>query len=77
MVYLSLARVLPAVYSPTIESTFRKSIRWRGEEMVLSIRDTSGQDEHTVFHARNCTGVHGFMYVHHVAMVGCVASCRR
>lgn len=51
------------VYNPTIESTFRKAVRWRGEDVVLAIRDTTGQDEGTIFHPRNCAGVHGYMYV--------------
>jgi hypothetical protein len=32
-----------AVYHPTIESTFQKVVRFRGEKIVLSIRDTAGQ----------------------------------
>ena len=50
-------------YNPTIENTFHKTITFQNEEIELAIRDTTGQDELTVFHPRNCLGVHGYMLV--------------
>ena len=50
-------------YLPTIENTFYKTVAFRNEDIDLSIRDTTGQDELTVFHPRNCLGVHGYVLV--------------
>ena len=50
-------------YLPTIENTFYKRVMFRSEDIDIAIRDTTGQDEVTVFHPRNCLGVHGYILV--------------
>eukprot|EP00500_Bicosoecida_sp_ms1_P014549 CAMPEP_0203817994 /NCGR_PEP_ID=MMETSP0115-20131106/29586_1 /ASSEMBLY_ACC=CAM_ASM_000227 /TAXON_ID=33651 /ORGANISM="Bicosoecid sp, Strain ms1" /LENGTH=364 /DNA_ID=CAMNT_0050726945 /DNA_START=21 /DNA_END=1115 /DNA_ORIENTATION=- len=50
-------------YNPTIESTFVKKLKFRGERLELRIRDTTGQDEYSTFDPRYAVGVHGFVIV--------------
>eukprot|EP00943_MAST-04B_sp_MAST-4B-sp1_P004093 g4093.t1 len=53
-------------YNPTIESTYRKRIQYGHESLTLTIHDTTGQDELTVFSARHYIGVHGYILVYDV-----------
>jgi Ras family protein len=53
-------------YNPTIESTYRKRIQYGHESLTLTIHDTTGQDELTVFSARHYIGVHGYIVVYDV-----------
>ena len=55
------------MYHPTIESTFRKSVKWRGIEYQVDIVDTAGMDEHSIFLSQYTLGVHGYVLVYSVA----------
>eukprot|EP00741_Cyanophora_paradoxa_P009960 tig00000157_g9647.t1 len=48
-------------YSPTIETTFQKVIKYRGDEYVTDIIDTAGQDEYSIFPTGYSVGVHGYV----------------
>eukprot|EP00013_Stygamoeba_regulata_P008658 CAMPEP_0177681056 /NCGR_PEP_ID=MMETSP0447-20121125/30505_1 /TAXON_ID=0 /ORGANISM="Stygamoeba regulata, Strain BSH-02190019" /LENGTH=184 /DNA_ID=CAMNT_0019190433 /DNA_START=180 /DNA_END=734 /DNA_ORIENTATION=- len=50
-------------YHPTIENTFSKVIKHKGEEYDIEIMDTAGQDEHSPFHSHYSLGIHGYMLV--------------
>ncbi|KAI0921661.1 hypothetical protein AcV5_000806 [Taiwanofungus camphoratus] len=54
-------------YYPTIESTFTKSINYKGVEYDCDIIDTAGQDEYTLLNAKHAIGTHGFVLVYSVA----------
>ena len=49
-----------------MENTFRKSLAYRGVVVDVSIRDTAGQDELTIFPPRLMLGVHGYLLVYSV-----------
>eukprot|EP00002_Diphylleia_rotans_P011839 TRINITY_DN232_c0_g1_i1.p1 TRINITY_DN232_c0_g1~~TRINITY_DN232_c0_g1_i1.p1 ORF type:complete len:183 (-),score=46.41 TRINITY_DN232_c0_g1_i1:325-873(-) len=53
-------------YNPTIENTFQKNLKLRGEEYDLTIVDTAGQDDYSIFQPRHSVGVHGFVLVYSV-----------
>ena len=55
------------MYHPTIESTFRKTIKVRGQEYQIDIVDTAGMDEHSMFLSQYTLGVHGYVLVYSVA----------
>jgi Ras homolog enriched in brain len=55
------------VYHPTIENTFRKTVRMRGEEFTVDIVDTAGMDEHSLFMSQYGVGIHGYVLVYSVA----------
>eukprot|EP01101_Sappina_pedata_P010280 TRINITY_DN6437_c0_g1_i1.p1 TRINITY_DN6437_c0_g1~~TRINITY_DN6437_c0_g1_i1.p1 ORF type:complete len:194 (-),score=56.74 TRINITY_DN6437_c0_g1_i1:3-560(-) len=57
-------------YNPTIENTFHKTIRLRGEEYNTEILDTAGQDEYSIFHTQYSIGIHGYILVYSVASRG-------
>nr|AVV27013.1 Rheb [Roombia sp. NY0200] len=54
-------------YVPTIENTHHKVVTHRGEEFVLDIVDTAGQDDSQILHQRYTIGVHGYALVFSVA----------
>jgi len=54
-------------YNPTIENTFHKVIRYKGEDFNTEILDTAGQDEYSIFHSQFSIGIHGYMLVYSVA----------
>ena len=58
--------VFESEYNPTIESTYRKRMQYGHESLTLTIHDTTGQDELTVFSARHYIGVHGYIIVYDV-----------
>uniref|UniRef100_A0A6B2LKS8 Uncharacterized protein n=1 Tax=Arcella intermedia TaxID=1963864 RepID=A0A6B2LKS8_9EUKA len=53
-------------YNPTIENTFHKVIKFRGEEFNTEIVDTAGQDEYSIFQRQYSVGIHGYILVYSV-----------
>jgi len=53
-------------YNPTIENTFHKVIRFRGQDYVTEIVDTAGQDEYSIFQRQYAVGIHGYVLVYSV-----------
>jgi len=53
-------------YYPTIESTFSKSINYKGVEYDCDIIDTAGQDEYSILNSKHAIGIHGFVLVYSV-----------
>lgn len=54
-------------YNPTIESTLQKTFRFRGNDYVMEIIDTAGQDEFSIFPSRYSVGIDGYVLVYSVA----------
>ena len=46
-------------YDPTIENTFNKTVRVKNQEFELSLVDTAGQDEYSIFPAQYGVDMHG------------------
>ncbi|ESK97612.1 rheb small monomeric gtpase [Moniliophthora roreri MCA 2997] len=53
-------------YYPTIESTFAKSVKYRGAEYDCEVIDTAGQDEFSIFNSKHAIGIHGYVLVYSV-----------
>ncbi|CAG8493280.1 2197_t:CDS:10 [Cetraspora pellucida] len=53
-------------YYPTIENTFNKVIRYRGQEIAAEIIDTAGQDEHSILNSTHGVGIHGYILVYSI-----------
>jgi len=54
-------------YYPTIENTFSKVIRYKGQDFATEIIDTAGQDEYSILNSKHFIGIHGYMLVYSVA----------
>ncbi|QSL65239.1 hypothetical protein MERGE_002548 [Pneumocystis wakefieldiae] len=54
-------------YYPTIENTFNKTIKCKGQEYAAEIIDTAGQDEYSILSSNYSIGIHGFILVYSVA----------
>jgi Ras family protein len=54
-------------YYPTIENTFSKEIRYKGQEYATEIVDTAGQDEYSILNSKHFIGIHGYMLVYSVS----------
>lgn len=54
-------------YYPTIENTFSKEIKYKGQEYATEIVDTAGQDEYSILNSKHFIGIHGYMLVYSVA----------
>ncbi|KAI9315638.1 ferrous iron transporter B [Dichotomocladium elegans] len=54
-------------YYPTIENTFTKTIKYRGNEYVVEIMDTAGQDEYSILSTQHASSVHGYVLVYSIA----------
>ncbi|EGX92569.1 rheb small monomeric GTPase RhbA [Cordyceps militaris CM01] len=54
-------------YYPTIENTFSKIIRYKGQEFSTEIVDTAGQDEYSILNSKHFIGIHGYMLVYSVS----------
>ncbi|OAA64625.1 rheb small monomeric GTPase [Niveomyces insectorum RCEF 264] len=54
-------------YYPTIENTFSKAIKYKGQEFATEIVDTAGQDEYSILNSKHFIGIHGYMLVYSVA----------
>ncbi|XP_050407348.1 GTP-binding protein Rheb [Patella vulgata] len=53
-------------YDPTIENTFQKVIKIRGQEYSLQLVDTAGQDEYSVLPQSYFTNIDGYVLVYSV-----------
>lgn len=53
-------------YYPTIENTFSKTIRYKGQDYSTEIVDTAGQDEYSILNSKHFIGIHGYMLVYSV-----------
>ncbi|KAL3896019.1 MAG: hypothetical protein SGCHY_004344 [Lobulomycetales sp.] len=51
-------------YYPTIEHTYTKIIKFRGNEFAIEIVDTAGQDEYSIFNSKHAIGIHGYILVY-------------
>jgi len=51
-------------YYPTIESTFAKSVTYKGVEYDCHIIDTAGQDEYSPLNTQYAIGIHGYVLVY-------------
>lgn len=54
-------------YYPTIENTFSKTIKYKGQEFATEIVDTAGQDEYSILNSKHFIGIHGYMLVYSVS----------
>ncbi|RYP41143.1 hypothetical protein DL769_011642 [Monosporascus sp. CRB-8-3] len=54
-------------YYPTIENTFSKVIRYKGQDYATEIVDTAGQDEYSILNSKHFIGIHGYMLVYSVS----------
>ncbi|KAL9710739.1 GTP-binding protein [Leucoagaricus gongylophorus] len=53
-------------YYPTIESTFAKSVKYKGVEYDCHIIDTAGQDEYSPINSQYAIGIHGYILVYSI-----------
>ncbi|KAJ1659058.1 GTP-binding protein [Dispira simplex] len=53
-------------YYPTIENTYHKILKYKGQEYDCEVFDTAGQDEFTLLNARYAVGVQGYVLVYSV-----------
>ncbi|CAG0892579.1 unnamed protein product [Darwinula stevensoni] len=51
-------------YDPTVENTFTKRIKVRGQEYELKLVDTAGQDEYDIFPSAIAMDTHGYLLVY-------------
>ncbi|GAA6034015.1 hypothetical protein JCM8097_000650 [Rhodosporidiobolus ruineniae] len=54
-------------YYPTIENTFQKIVKYKGQDYSLDIVDTAGQDEFSILSSRHAVGLHGWVLVYSVS----------
>ncbi|KAF9560345.1 hypothetical protein CPC08DRAFT_690138 [Agrocybe pediades] len=54
-------------YYPTIETTFSKSVVYKGVEYDCHIIDTAGQDEYSPLNSQHAIGIHGYILVYSIA----------
>nr|XP_006811964.1 PREDICTED: GTP-binding protein Rheb-like [Saccoglossus kowalevskii] len=53
-------------YDPTIENTFTKTFKVRGQDFQLQLVDTAGQDEYSIFPQSYTVDIHGYVLVYSV-----------
>jgi len=53
-------------YDPTIENTFSKPWKIKGQEFELKLVDTAGQDEYAIFPAQHSMDMHGYVMVYSI-----------
>ncbi|KAI9015436.1 ras family-domain-containing protein [Hyaloraphidium curvatum] len=51
-------------YYPTIENTFTKVLKYKGQDYALEIIDTAGQDEYSILNQKHSIGIHGYVLVY-------------
>jgi Ras family protein len=51
-------------YYPTIENTFTKVLKTKGQDYALEIIDTAGQDEYSILNQKHSIGIHGYVLVY-------------
>jgi len=54
-------------YYPTIENTFSRIIKHKGQDFATEIVDTAGQDEYSILNSKHFIGIHGYIIVYSVA----------
>jgi len=54
------------MYDPTIENTFTKPIKVKGQEYNLRLVDTAGQDEYSIFPQAYAIDIHGYCLVYSI-----------
>ena len=63
-------------YYPTIENTFSKVIKYKGQEYATEIIDTAGQDEYSILNSKHSVGIHGYVLVYSVASKSSFDMCK-
>ncbi|XP_043232450.1 GTP-binding protein Rheb homolog isoform X1 [Amphibalanus amphitrite] len=53
-------------YDPTIENTFSKVVKVRGQDYEIKIVDTAGQDEYSIMPSQYTMDVHGYVLVYSI-----------
>jgi Ras family protein len=53
-------------YEPTIENTFSKTMKVRGQEYQVTLVDTAGQDEYSIFPTQYSMDIHGYVLVYSI-----------
>lgn len=53
-------------YDPTIENTFHKTVKLKGQEYDLKLVDTAGQDEYSIFPQSYSMDIHGYVLVYSI-----------
>jgi len=53
-------------YEPTIENTFTKIMKVKGEEYQVTLVDTAGQDEYSIFPTQYSMDIHGYVLVYSI-----------
>ncbi|XP_021959670.1 GTP-binding protein Rheb-like [Folsomia candida] len=53
-------------YLPTIQNTFNKNLNLRGQEYLVTLVDTAGQDEFSIFPTQYSMDIHGYVLVYSV-----------
>lgn len=53
-------------YDPTIENTFAKVLKVRGDEYEIKIVDTAGQDEYSIMPSHYSMDIHGYVLVYSI-----------
>ncbi|RWS09032.1 GTP-binding protein Rheb-like protein, partial [Dinothrombium tinctorium] len=53
-------------YDPTVENTFTKTVKIRGQEYYLRLVDTAGQDEFSIFPHTYAIDIHGYCFVYSI-----------
>ncbi len=53
-------------YDPTIENTFNKTIKLKGQEYEVLVVDTAGQDEYSIFPTQYSVDIDGFILVYSI-----------
>jgi len=53
-------------YDPTIENTFTKTVKVRGQDYYLKLVDTAGQDEFSLFPLQYTMDIHGYCLVYSI-----------
>ncbi|UYV71546.1 RHEB [Cordylochernes scorpioides] len=53
-------------YEPTIENTFTKTFKVKGQEYSIKLVDTAGQDELSIFPQSYSIDIHGFVLVYSI-----------
>jgi len=53
-------------YDPTIENTFNKTLKLKGQEYILKLVDTAGQDEYSLLSSSYSMDIHGYVLVYSI-----------
>jgi len=53
-------------YDPTIENTFTKNLKYKGQEYEVLVVDTAGQDEYSIFPTQYSVDIDGYILVYSI-----------